>query len=183
MDKKPEHMSKWLEKIEEDQNVKGIETLDDTIKNDYGRHWFLRQDLSPTIETGVYNSVTGRINKRYGKYATSANTTSQATHTLTCPAGRRYIVTHAGYSNGNRATVGSLTLNGGVITNGTTAGGAAIMWNMIGSTVSGQSNALAFNQSIQTLVLEEGDVLVITDGSFVAADTMRHYFRYEEVVL
>lgn len=174
----------WLRKIELDQNIVGLETIEDTLKNEAFRKWFLSQVLSPTINMGHYNNDTGRIVLNAAIPGLSFNTAAVATHTLTVPAGSTYRVIAGAFVNNTRNYGGTLTasIGGQAMTFMSSAAGSTTLgrWCIwIGSAGLNASNA--YPGIAGPVVLAAGDTITFTDASFVAGDDMEFYFFYEVI--
>lgn len=189
MDKKPEHMSKWLEKIEEDQNVKGIDTLDDTVKNDYGRHWFLRQDIAPNLDMGVYNSTNGRFEKSHGSWRATTFSAAHPTvsNTLTAPAGHLYRVHFAyisdDFTNYQVNMTGSINGQAVAFLSLSTAMTAGVNFIAIGIPFN-IDNAGGLTPAIPSVIeLRSGDTAAMTITGAVGGDTIAGGWVYEDVTL
>lgn len=168
---------KHLERIEVDQSIQGIEQLDDTIRNDAGRHFFVSQAIQPGIDQGWYNPQTGRYVLGVPEHLThtiDADNTSAATSSWTVPTGRKWIIHGLFGSNNNRATGLTVTI-GGVVCNRTANNSVTqtLSYHMIGSSGS------AVMQS--GLVLDAGTTIALTDQAFVAADVVNHTIVYREI--
>jgi len=183
---KPKGQAEWLKDIEPDQNVIGINTLDETRKDEAGRKYFVSQVLQPGIEFGRYDRNTGKYTlSQYNAMVVSQNVAAQAALTLTNPttSGVFYRVHVAGIMNSTRlsARVLSGTIGGTAITSLAYQGAGLqsrtdILLGSAGPTSTTISSGIA-----GPIILSPGDSLTLTDGSFVAGDSMLHFFIYEVV--
>lgn len=174
---KKETQSKWLEKVDEDQNVEGLANLWRTLKDGVHKRWFPSQTVQPTVGMAWYNPQTGLYvpgPPQHVVHTIAVDNTSAATATWTVPAGRKWIVHGIFGSNNNRATGLTLTI-GGVVCNRTANNSVAqtLSYHMIGSSGS------AVMQS--GLVLDAGTTISLTDQAFVAADVCNKTIVYQEI--
>lgn len=99
---KNESMSKWLEKVNTDQNLQGLENIVNTEKNDEGRRYFVRQDIAPQIAMSRYNPITGHCElgpEDRNAHSIATSTTSVATHDFVITNGQTWEIQSVGGSN------------------------------------------------------------------------------------
>ena len=58
---KGKQQQEWLREVDLDQNIQGLEQIEQTIKNEETRKWFLSQMLAGNVAFARYNPVTGFI--------------------------------------------------------------------------------------------------------------------------
>lgn len=180
-----------LKKIEPDQSLDGIQTIDDTVRNDAGRKWFVSQAIQPVMILGGYNANTGRY--LLGSWRdtmvpnSSWTTTSAAASTLTCPTGHRYRVYYAGARNASQSTDVTLsgTINGNSWTNFNTDGGSVCNTTTTTNVIGGGNqfyDGVNVNgkAAIPELWLNAGDTLTMTLGTYAAGNNTEHLFMFED---
>jgi len=172
--------NKHLEKIEDDQSIKGIDTLDDTLKNERGRHYFVSQEIKPSIEKAWYNPNTGRyVLGPFGMFTSESEFTSvsQQDLTLTCPAGFRYEVYYAQIINATQATSGNFTavIGGNTFTSPSTTANGTSAIPILGSNASGSVSAYG---AIGPICLDAGDTFTAHINTFAAGNDTEHTILY-----
>lgn len=110
MEIKPENQGKWLENIDKDQNIEGLENILKAIKNGARKRFFISQVIQGTIEGIRYNSITGKLEFTAGNKKILTDVTDAGAHTFTVPANRRYKVLFLSSSNTTRGI--QITLSG-----------------------------------------------------------------------
>lgn len=181
---------KWLEKIEDDQNVKGIGSLILTAINDIGRHLFLSHKIGPNMPIAWYNPTTGHpVLGPHGYFVPNISwtTTSAAALTLTCPAGHRYKVYYAGCRNATQATDGTLsgTIGGNAWTDFNQKNGVAmavqstIVFIGAGCQVYDGVAVVGCN-ALPFVWLNAGDTLTMTLATYAAGNNTEHMFLFED---
>ena len=187
-------MKDWLRNVFVDQNLNDLEHIDQTVMNGV-RRWFRSQTLIPTLDTGHYDTASGKytlgppspsvIDAKNIVTETTVSTASLATVTVTVPAGHAWKMILASNRNSDRAHESTLTYtpNGGVASvfqsqalvlvdsTDSLLGGSKIGTTITGSTMNGP------------LWMQAGDTLTITDDTFVAVDDVRKDFIYEDYVI
>lgn len=182
---------KHLSKIEDDQSIQGIDTIDDTIRNDAGRKFFVSQEIGPKADMAWYNRTTGRlIPGPYGYFVPNSSwtTTSAAALTLTCAAGHRYRVYYAGARNATQATdlVLSGVIGGNAWTEFNTTNGFTFATTetiaLIGTTGGQVYDGVGVigKPGINELWLNAGDTLTMTLGTYAAGNNTEHLFMFED---
>lgn len=179
-----------LKHIEEDQSIEGIETVDDTLKNQPGRKWFNSQVLQPVIIVGGYSETDGRYflgNWRENMVPNSQFNTTAAlgSNTLTCPAGHRYRVYYAHGANYTAAAVS--VLSGSIGGNAVVAfrGAPALTDNpivVIGGTSAVDAVAGTYNNTVNEIWLNAGDTLTQTIAT-AAGNDMEYLWLFEDYVI
>jgi hypothetical protein len=183
-----ENQQQWLREIDNDQNVQGINTLDDTQKDGAGKRWFPSQVIQPGIVLGHYNPSEGRyelVTPYYGEHTLVYDDTSASTYTLTAPAGHRYRVVWFAHFNITRASTITAQATIGGVTAAAFASSVSANTVAIGRwavAVGGMSSG-ATNTSPMEVVLNPGDSITITDTTFVAADTVGNVALYWDEVI
>lgn len=183
---------KHLQKIEDDQSINGIETIDDTVKNEAGRKWFISQAITPVVVMGGYSDDTGKIvlqspSWRDSMVPNSSHTTaSAAALTLTCATGHRYRVYYAGARNATQAT--NLTLSGVIGGNTWTsfncAGSVSTQTTIPAIGGIGQTDAAAgWAGSVNEIWLNAADTLTMTLTVYAAGNNTEHLFMFEDYTL
>lgn len=180
-----------LKKIEDDQPLNGIETIDDTQRNDTGRHWFVSQEIGPKADMAWYNRTSGRlIPGPYGYFVpdSSWSTASVAALTLTCPAGHRYRVYYAAARNVTQATdaVLSGTINGNAWTDFNQKNG--VVMAVLDTIVTIGASTQVFDgvaavgcNALREIWLNAGDTLTLTlSVCNVGVDNCEHMFLFED---
>lgn len=188
--KKGEPMSKWLQTIEDDQNVQGIGNLDDTTRNDAGRHFFVRQDIAPAYAT--YDPITGRLNQGGTPLPTTRTAVSSAlntpTLTLTCAANRAYKVIFAGGDNNTTAASWRVVYTpfGGTAAQLLDSGTGTTAVNVTTSLIGGSSNPSTVSNIGSSAVagfwMRAGDTLNIENTNDQVGDTITIAIVYEEYI-
>lgn len=186
-------MSMWLKEIELDQNLRGIDSLPLTVKNEQGRLWYLSQVLNPELDQGHYDPNDGRYHN--GPYVphTATNYTSavnNTTQTLTCPASRAYKVTAVGLMNNTTAPqfTSVYTPLGGTASTLTSMGGAGTATNSMNFCIGGVARGGPLTETAGEILngplwMRPGDTLAVTQTNPVAGDTISILFVYEEYVI
>lgn len=179
-------MNGHLKKIEDDQLLNGITLLDDTRRDDAGRHWAVSQMLQPAVIQGGYSAITGRYvlgcpswtdNMTPGAAYTTA---SAASMTLTCATGHRYKVYAAGAMNATQAS--THTLSGTISGNTISSLGLSSSSTAMNFFLSGAGTTTGFG-SIHPIWLNAGDTLTITTNTYAAGNDTEHFFLYEDYTL
>lgn len=179
-----------LKEIEPDQSVVGIDTLDDTARNDARRKWFVSQAIQPVVIQGYYNEDTGRYVLGDWRNTMTPNsswtTTSAAALTLTCAAGHRYRVYYASARNASQAT--AVTLSG--VINGNAVGAFNENCVLTATTriicLGGQGvaiDAIAGSYGAngpREIWLNAGDTLTMTLSAYAGGNDTEHLFMFED---
>lgn len=180
-DDKPEGQAKWLEKVEKDQNISGLNTLDDTLKNEAGRHWFPSQSIQPSIPVSYYDQINGYYvmgTPTTGRVYITRSEVSQAVYTFTAQFRCRII--YLSHRNDTRAHGSTVSIKGTeLIGSAVTAFTQAREHPIIGG-ISNVDEAVV--QGLNSgIILEIGETLVHTDATFVAADVTERVIVYQRV--
>jgi len=181
-------IQKHLSKVETDQILNGIASLNRSLRNQDSRHWAVSQMNQPVLAQGEYNSFTGRYQACCGQQrATVVTTIVVATSVITCPAGHKYKISllsavEAGFTATSYAL--SAVLGGNTIAvlpdgGNQLAGQAALL---IGSPVH-VNGAGTLEPSLMSLELNEGDTLTITMSDWGAGDTWTLNYIFEDIVI
>lgn len=178
--------SKHLERIEPDQSIQGINNMDNTIRTEAGRKWFISQAMLPHLSIGQYNSITGRFEFSHGQLSSYNDTASDATATLTCPANRIYRVLFVSALDATTATsyVLQAVIGGTTITlmpndvNNMPIGETHVI---MGTTLSLDSGGVTHPTITIPITLRPGDTMTVTASDFVALDNMDFWFIFEEI--
>jgi len=191
-----ENIQEHLKKIEKDQLLHGIDSLDDTVRNEVGRHFAVSQLIQPALVHGYYSTAQNRYILGPGSWRdnmvpnSSWTTTSQAALTLTCPAGHRYRVYYAAGRNATQATDAVLSGNigGNAWTDFNDKGGGAITQQDTIVLIGGQGRvndgvAVVGHDSLKELWLNAGDTLTFTLTTYAAANNTEHLFMFEDYTL
>lgn len=179
--------NKHLEKIEDDQSLNGINSIDDTIRNEAGRHWFVSQAIQPNMQMGYYSPTTGRFTLGGASWRDNMTcemaftTASAAASTLTCATGHRYEVTQAGAMNASQASTTALTItkSGSSTSALVTTSSGTTMQNAIGNGA-GTATAVSF---VGPVWLDAGDTLTLTLNTYAGGNDTEHYFMYNDYTL
>jgi len=179
-------MHEHLKKVEPDQSIQGIGQLDDTVRNDAGRPFFVSQEITPVLLQGVWNNATGRYSLTnpdtiYDSACTTSNA-SVATVTLTCPTGHRYIVSIVLAQNATQVSPHYLSGTiGGVTFTGPSTATSVLITTLLGGVSAGAASSHAISAEI---VLDAGDVLnAVSSTCNVGVDVMVKTFIYKDVTL
>lgn len=185
--------NRHLEKIEDDQSIQGISRIEDTIRNDAGRKYFVSQSIQPVLSQGYYDPATGRY--VLGQpLPTTATTVSAALNTpsvtLTCPVNHVYKVIHVNGSNNTTASLWTLTYtpNGGTAialhrSIGAATAAAAAIAPLMGYSAATQATTACPSQFAGPLYMRSGDTLNVENTNDVAGDTITISFIYEDYTL
>jgi hypothetical protein len=190
--------SDWLREVTKDQNLSDIDQLEVTLMNEF-RNWFRSAILQPVLDTGHYDTAAGKFvlgppseilsNARLASATLTSQVdtaTSAGTDTLTVAAGHAYYVIAASCENSTRATTVGLTYtpNGGTATVFTTSSGTQPQ-NCLAPIMNGSYQGTAAGCACYNpgggLYMKAGDVLTITQGSFVGGDDTDYYFVYYDI--
>jgi len=181
------NIQEHLKKVETDQTLNGIASLNRSLRNQDSRHLAVSQMIQPVLSQGEYNSFTGRYQACCGGQRATSTTVAIATSTITCPAGHKYKIkilsaTEAGFTATSYAIAG--TISGTALTilpdgGNMLAGQSALL---IGSPVH-VNGAGALEPSLTTLELNEGDTLTITMSDWGAGDTWNLQYIFEDIVI
>ncbi len=196
------NMSEWLRRPTKDQNLNELDDLTKTQQDSKGLKWFRSRQIVPTVPTGYYDADTGQfvlgsVDQRFYKRTNStdaavivtdtvADATSEATEVLTVPAGHAYKVILVAGLNDTRAPRYRLNYapSGGTSTDIVDMGGGTgtqLELNYVLGEGSGAQGAIF--SPIGPLWMQAGDVLTLTDETFVAADVVLHVIVYEDYTL
>jgi len=176
--------SQYLKNVEDDQNVNTIVDIMLTVKNTIGKKYFWSKMLNNFFHFGKYNQSTGRIELSNVEQGIATLATDVATHTLTCPANRRYHVKFCSSVEGGFATraYSLAAVQSGTTVNYLAAGGVmavGIAQVLIGTPFC-INNAGAFNPAIPNpITLNPGDTLGITMDGLIAGDGHHTYWVYD----
>jgi len=178
----------WLRKVELDQNVVGLETIEDTLKNEEFRKWFMSQVLNGTFKMGYYNATTGRfeLGAHIPEQTVQYSAVSADANTFTVPAGARGVKVHVAMTENDTRNYGAVlsgTINGTAVANLFTAAAASATSGrslvMVGA--AGPTGATNLSGLSGPIVLLPGDSLTMTLNNFVAADTVFHTWIFEVI--
>lgn len=186
------NINEHLKKVEDDQLINGIDTVENTVRNDAGRHYAVSQLLQPVYLQGYYDNITGRyVNGDWRQSMvpnSSWTTTSAAALTLTCATGHRYRVYYAGARNATQATL--VTLSGSIGGNAWTnfnieqATGATTTLPVIGGGNQYYDGiGVAGTNAIKEIWLNAGDTLTMTLSVYAAGNNTEHMFMFEDYTL
>ena len=150
--------------------------LEETLKNEATRKWFLSKVLAGNIHFGEYNNQTGRIGliDRTEYRVTAADV---ATCTLTAGA-RPLRIKYTSFRNESRNDSVTLTIGATVISRNSTAISATHTHNPVGATLMGSMSAAGIRGPI---TLNPGETFTQTSIAFVAADATTHVIAYEVI--
>jgi len=190
-------LQEHLKKTEKDQLLIGFDALDNTVRNEPGRHAAVSQLFQPILTQGYWSASQGRYVPGFSSWRDnmtpnySWSTTSQASLTLTCAAGHRYRVYYAGARNATQAT--ALTLSGVI-------GGDA--WTEFQPSESAETPFTATRvcigangtqadpvggacskPALTEIWLNAADTLTMTLGTFAAGNNTEHLFLFEDFTL
>jgi hypothetical protein len=121
--KKGKPQQVWLNEIDEDQNVQGLENIEATLKNETTRKWFLSQVLAGNVDFARYNPVTGRIElgaEDRAVISTVVSSVSAANTDIVIPIGQTWEIT--GMANRNTTTATGFRLTFADVAGGTQHG-------------------------------------------------------------
>jgi hypothetical protein len=178
----------WLKDVDIDQNVNGLATLTQTLKNALNKRWFASQVVQPVVYIGTYNHATGKYELNSNYQSAILILTDVAVHTLTCPDGFRYKVTFVTSAEGGFATRNftmSAQLSGITIMMLAASGVMAVgvPQVLIGSPFC-INNAGTFNPAIPNpIVMNPGDSLSVTQAGWIVGDGHSTAFVYEVEVI
>lgn len=174
---------KWLEKIDDDQNLKTLLELDDNRKDQRGRHFFHSQEIHNHVLVGRFNVDTGKIEFETMNKSVVNDTTSAAQYVLTCPAGHRYTIKYLQcYDNTSGVSWGVEFIDGAVVHENIvdpTAVAIGVGQILIG--VPFFTDTLGnFHSTLPQVVMTPGMTMTTTATGFVALDDMFIVVVYED---
>lgn len=175
---KTQPQAEWLKGIDDDQNIVGLENVQNTPKAQAGRKWFLSKVLAPFIKFGHYETRTGKIRLGDWEHAEQilvVDATSAGTSVITCPATYKYRVEFAKVMNSTRAPLPYVEIvkNGATMDfTGIAAATAGIAIPIIGG-AENQANQVSMKGPVE---LYPAETLTLGDDNFVAADVMEYGF-------
>jgi len=181
------NIQEHLKKVADDQCLNGIDTLDDTQRNEADRHYAVSQLLQPGIVTGYYSTAQGRFIPGYSSWRdnmtceSSFTTASAAAFTLTCPAGHRYEVRQAGALNATQlsTTTLSASISGNALTCLGTSSSGTVMQMCIGNGAGTTTSVPQMN----SIWLDAGDTLTLTLNTYAGGNDTEHFFIYNDHTL
>lgn len=177
MNDKPKTQSEWLRQIDPDQNVTGLGTLVNALKNGVFKKWFLSQLISPVVAIARYNPVTGHLElgpEDRNEYTIYLEGTSAANTDITITNGETWEIWAFMKHNGTQAAYARLFYSAdGVNFYPFSCGGAT-----------GLNLAFAHNGSSSGPIRITGDgtrVLRAGLNAFAGGDTCRTTLIYRRV--
>lgn len=169
--------SKWLRKVDEDQNLSGLNNMDLTLRNGPHKPFFVSQVIQPVVSVGSYDNITGRYEPGSGERGAiliETSTVSAQTTTFLIPAGEVWEIIGIGARDANRVSQWSFEYNDG--TNGFPLPGS-----YVGPTQphSGVGLCMAFD-NVRILGTGSNGITAYA-AAYVAADIMRVALYYRRV--
>lgn len=171
-------------KVKSEQLVKRLSEM--TINEREINNFFESRELKPIMEILKFDSVSDKYAFKHGKISATTLSTDADTHTLTCPANRRYRLLYIASANGSRGI--QIDLSG-------TIGGTTVYYFTDAAALPGAGEYHVITASIfldsagnphptipwGVIELQPGDTISVVDLGYVAADGHITTFIYEEI--